>query len=183
MDPFTEVRHPCNTHVVGLEADRFFFTSLGAIDLAYKGFEMVGSVHNVPYLIKAVKAKQQRLFGYGHRIYKTVDPRIKFIRQMIDTQVKEKKRDVPPALQIALAIDDLASNDEYFTSRKLSANADLYGALLYTALGFESDIVVALASMSRMPGVLAHWRESMQQNVMLWRPQQLYTGTSEKSTA
>ncbi|KAI8627686.1 citrate synthase [Xylariaceae sp. FL1651] len=153
----------------------------GAIDLAYKGFEIIGSVDNVPFLIMAVKAKKQRLYGYGHRIYKTVDPRTKFIRQMIDEQVQGSKKDGLPLLDIALAIDKVASTDEYFTSRKLSANADLYGALLYTALGFESDTIIAMASLSRMAGVMAHWRESMQQSPMLWRPQQLYQESSQQA--
>lgn len=129
----------------------------------------------MPVLIKSVKAKQHRLYGYGHRIYKTIDPRTKFIRQMIDESVSESpKARNNPLLDVALEIDRVASTDEYFTSRDLSVNADLFGALLYTSMGFEADIIVAMASLSRMAGVMAHWRESMQQRPMLWRPQQLY---------
>ncbi|KAJ2994467.1 hypothetical protein NUW58_g1550 [Xylaria curta] len=146
----------------------------GAIDLAYQEFKAIASVKHVPYLIKEVKAKRQRLFGFGHRIYKTVDPRTKFIREMIDEQVRNPLRSRVPLLEIALEIERIASTDDYFISRRLAANADLYGALLYTALGFESDIIVAMASLSRVPGPMAHWRESMQQKPMLWRPQQLY---------
>jgi citrate synthase len=130
-------------------------------------------VDNVPHLIEAVKHGNERLYGYGHRIYKTVDPRAMFIRKMIDEKLKECPTD-QPLLDIALRIDQIASTDDYFISRKLSANADLYGALLYTALGFESDTIIAMASLSRMGGVVAHWRESMQGTPMLWRPQQLY---------
>ncbi|KAI0452104.1 citrate synthase [Xylaria acuta] len=146
----------------------------GAIDLAYQEFKAIASVKHVPYLIKEVKAKRQRLFGFGHRIYKTVDPRTIFIREMIDEQVRNPMRARVPLLEIALEIEKVASTDDYFISRRLSANADLYGALLYTALGFESDIIVAMTSLSRVPGPMAHWRESMQQKPMLWRPQQLY---------
>lgn len=133
----------------------------------------------VPALIQAVKAKQHRLYGYGHRIYKTVDPRTRFIRQMIDESVTASRLREVPLLEVALEIDRIASTDEYFTSRDLSVNADLYGALLYTALGFEADIIVAMASLSRMAGVMAHWRESMQQKPVLWRPQQLYKRSAQ----
>ena len=146
----------------------------GAIDLAYKGFEEVGTVDNVSQLITDVKGKKQRLFGYGHRIYKTVDPRSKFIREMIAE--KQELVDSNPLLRIAFEIDRIANEDPYFTSRNLKANADLYGCFLYTALGFETDIIIAMACLSRTPGAMAHWRESMQQGPMLWRPLQVFTG-------
>lgn len=104
----------------------------GAIDLAYKGFEAVQTPENVPKLIADVKAKKQRLFGYGHRIYKTTDPRIKFIRELIDEHKDAVARN--PMLSVAFEIDRIANEDPYFTSRQLKANADLYGTFLYTAL-------------------------------------------------
>lgn len=144
----------------------------GAIDLAYRGFEEVGEVENVPKLIAKVKAKKQRLFGYGHRVYKTVDPRSKYILQMMDDNIERFRAN--RLLRVALEIDRVAHEDPYFTSRKLKANADLYGCLLYTALGFETDIILGLACLSRTPGVMAHWREAMQQSPRLWRPQQVF---------
>ncbi|KAB2572699.1 citrate synthase [Lasiodiplodia theobromae] len=147
----------------------------GAIDLAYKGFEEVGTPENVPSLIADVKAKKQRLFGYGHRIYKTVDPRAKYIRGMMDEHNELMKQN--PLLRIALEVDRVANTDEYFTSRNLKANADLYGCFLYTAMGFETDIIIAMASLSRTAGVMAHWREAMHQTPMLWRPLQVFTGS------
>ncbi|KAF2088726.1 citrate synthase [Saccharata proteae CBS 121410] len=152
----------------------------GAIDLAYKGFEEVGTPENVHTLISDVKAKKQRLFGYGHRIYKTVDPRTKFIRQMIDEHKEDVKKN--PLLNVALEIDRIAGEDEYFTKRNLKANADLYGCFLYTALGFETDIIVAMASLSRTPGVMSHWREAMTQTPGLWRPLQIFTGSIAQPT-
>lgn len=159
----------------------------GAIDLAYQEYARIGSPENVPALIAAVKAKKQRLFGYGHRMYKTEDPRSRLILGMIhatlgDAKIPGKQQEEKsssssnPLLQIALEIDRAASSDNYFVSRGLRANADLYGSLLYTALGFEADIVVALACVSRMGGAMAHWREAMQQTPVLWRPRQLYVG-------
>lgn len=116
---------------------------IGAIDLAYKSFESVGSMANVPALIADVKAKKCRLFGYGHRVYKTVDPRVKFLRHMIDDLQSEKqktesgtgeKNSSDSLLEIALEIDRIARQDKYFTSRNLNANADLYGCFVFSAL-------------------------------------------------
>lgn len=110
----------------------------GAIDLAYKGFEEVGTPENVPKLIDDVKAKKQRLFGYGNRIYRTVDPRTKLIRELINEHMDAVKDN--PLLKVAMEIDRVASQDPYFTSRKLTANADLYGCFLYTALYVPSPL-------------------------------------------
>lgn len=152
-------------------------TKIGAISMAYGEFKKIGSVDRVPALIAAVKAKKQRLFGFGHRIYKTVDPRTRYIRQMINEHIDESRLEEIPFLKVALEIDRIASADDYFTSRNLRANADLYGALLYTAMGFETDIIVAMAALSRVGGSMAHWREAMGQSPMLWRPQQVFTGS------
>ncbi|KAJ6032639.1 citrate synthase [Penicillium herquei] len=152
----------------------------GAIDLAYNSFETLRSPKNVPKLISAVKAKKQRLFGYGHRIYKVVDPRTKFIRELMNEHKEQIKAN--PLLAVAMEIDRVAGEDPYFTSRNLKANADLYGCFLYTALGFETDIIIAMASLSRTPGVMAHWKEAMGQAPGLWRPQQIFTGTVGNST-
>ena len=104
----------------------------GAIDLVYKKLEQLGSPSNVPALIQDVKAKKLRLFGYGHRIYKTVDPRTKYLRAMFEEFSEESRSNA--LLAIAMEIDREASTDEYFTSRNLKANADLYGSFVYTAL-------------------------------------------------
>ena len=111
-------------------------------------------------------------------MYKTEDPRSKLILGMIHSTLdgQEESSSSSPLLQIALEIDRVASSDSYFVSRGLRANADLYGALLYTALGFEADIIIALACVSRMGGAMAHWREAMQEAPVLWRPRQLYVG-------
>lgn len=151
----------------------------GAIDLAYKTFARLETPDRVPALIAQVKAKKSRLFGYGHRIYKTVDPRSKLISKLLKEVQKESKDE--PLLAVAMEIDRIASEDEYFTSRKLKVNADLYGCFVYTALyassfiypepiitnalignrGFEPDSIALLVMLSRMPGIMAHWREAM----------------------
>ena len=104
----------------------------GAIDLAYKAFARLGTPDKVPAMISDVKAKKYRLFGYGHRIYKTVDPRVKFIRAILDELRDETAHN--PLLVVAMEVDRIASQDHYFTSRNLKTNADLYGCFVYTAL-------------------------------------------------
>lgn len=104
----------------------------GAIEVAYKNIEAVGSVENAQAKIDGVKAGKERLFGYGHRIYRVKDPRSVFIRQIVDDLGDEISKD--PLLKVAFEIDRLASEDEYFVSRKLNLNADLYAAFAYKAM-------------------------------------------------
>ena len=104
----------------------------GAIEVAYKNIREVGDVANVPRKIESVKSGKERLFGYGHRLYKTVDPRSVFIREILDELSEETARD--PDLSIAMELDRVASSDEYFTSRKLKANADMFASFAYKAM-------------------------------------------------
>ncbi|XHG02895.1 hypothetical protein AWENTII_006218 [Aspergillus wentii] len=149
----------------------------GAIDAAYTGMREIGGPENVPHLINKVVNKEARLSGYGHRIYKLQDPRAGYIKEMLDELTHDTDiRQMDPVLAIAMEIDRMAGQHEYFTKRNLQANADLYGSFVYTALGVPSDFCVALAMLSRVPGVLAHWREAMSRPPELWRPLQIYTG-------
>lgn len=108
-----------------------------AIDMAYRGFEEMGSPAGVAAFIDGVKRGNQQFFGCGYRIYKAVDPRAKWIQAMI-----QEHRDLVcsnPLLQIAMEVDRIASQDSYFLSRKLKANADLYGCFLHTAMGIDKE--------------------------------------------
>ena len=104
----------------------------GAIEVAYKNIADVGSVDDVPGKIETVKSGKERLFGYGHRLYKVVDPRSIFIREILQELGEEAKAD--PLLKVAFEIDRIASTDEYFTSRKLNPNADLFASFAYKAM-------------------------------------------------
>ena len=104
----------------------------GAIDLAYATFERIGDIKNLPQLIEDVKAKKVRLYGYGHRIYKTRDSRVKFIREIMDDLSTELA--LNPVVSVAMEIDRIASTDPYFVSRNLYTNADLYGCFVYSGL-------------------------------------------------
>ncbi|KAL5357220.1 citrate synthase-like protein [Aspergillus floccosus] len=146
----------------------------GAIEVAYKSFEEIGSLENVPAKIERVKAGKERLYGYGHRIYRVTDPRFVFIHQILDELSEEISQN--PVLQIAFEVDRVASQDEYFTSRKLRPNADLFAALVYQAMGFPSDFILPLSLVSRAQGFMAHWKEAMSAPARIWRPAQVYTG-------
>lgn len=104
----------------------------GAIEVAYKNIEEIGSIDNVRAKIDRVKAGKERLFGYGHRIYRVHDPRYVFIRQIMTELQDEISQD--PLLKIALEVDRIAAGDEYFVSRNLKPNADLFAALVYKAM-------------------------------------------------
>jgi citrate synthase len=104
----------------------------GAIELCYQGLELLSTVDNVPGYIEAVKAKKFRLFGYGHRVYKTKDPRATLIEELMEEH--REAVDANPLLQIAMEIDKQANTDPYFVERKLKRNADFYGCFIYTAL-------------------------------------------------
>ncbi|KAJ3577549.1 hypothetical protein NPX13_g3013 [Xylaria arbuscula] len=144
----------------------------GAIDLAYEALATIGIPERVPYFIEGVKRGKGRLFGYGHRIYKTRDPRLGLIEELMGKYKEEVEAN--PLIQVSLAIDKYASQDPYFIERNLKANADLMGCFLYTAMGFEPEMITAITMVSRCPGALAHWRESLTQPVKLWRPLQKY---------
>lgn len=102
----------------------------GATEVAYRDFQAVGEPAKVPSLIASVKSGERRLYGYGHRVYKTVDPRVLFAKEVLEDLDSHES----PLLQVAYEIDRIAATDEYFVSRQLNANADLYGVCIYIAL-------------------------------------------------
>lgn len=104
----------------------------GAIELCYQGLELLGTVESVPAYMEAVKAKRFRLFGYGHRVYRTKDPRAALLEELMEEH--RGAVEANPLLRVALEIDRLANSDPYFVERKLKLNADFYGCFLYIAL-------------------------------------------------
>lgn len=104
----------------------------GAIEVAYKNIQEIGSVENIPAKMARVKAGKERLYGYGHRVYRVPDPRYKHIKEVLEELTAEIEGD--PLLKVAFEVDRIAREDEYFTSRKLNPNADLFAALAYNAM-------------------------------------------------
>ncbi|KAF3762833.1 citrate synthase [Cryphonectria parasitica EP155] len=150
----------------------------GAMEVAYKQLETIGDVSGVPRLIEQVKQGKQRLFGYGHRMYKVTDPRAAFVRELIAEATSDpEKLKADKILQVALEIEKIAAEDEYFISRNLCANVDLFLTFVYKAIGIPANYVLPMCLLGRTPGMVAHWRESMSDpKPRMWRPLQLYVG-------
>ena len=151
---------------------------MGACESAYKSMQKIGGPQNAHKLINAVKARKTRLYGYGHRVWRTVDPRIGRMKSLIDT-LGANTPDTDPVLATAMEIDRLASTDEYFTSRDLHANVDLFVVFFGIAMGFPADFIPVMIVCMRLPGYMAHWRESMNRDIKLFRPAGMYTGPTD----
>ncbi len=140
----------------------------------------IGSVDNVPAFIKSVKEGQGgRLMGFGHRVYKSYDPRAKVIKRLAD-QVFEVTG-TNPLLRIALQLEKIALEDEYFVKRKLYPNVDFYSGLIYEALGFPVDMFPVLFAIPRVSGWLSQWEELLlDPEQKIARPRQLYVGAPKR---
>jgi citrate synthase len=149
--------------------------------------EMLSSIQNsgesVSQYVDRIKNKEDgiRLMGFGHRIYKSFDPRATIVKQTAD-QVLDELGINDPMLEIAKELEAVALSDEYFAERKLYPNVDFYTGVIYKALGFPPRMFTPLFAVGRLPGWIAHWREMMEDpSTRIGRPQQLYTGPTERS--
>jgi citrate synthase len=117
--------------------------------------------------------------GFGHRVYKSYDPRAKLIKQVAD-QVFEQTG-LNPKLEIALELERIALEDEYFVSRKLYPNVDFYSGLIYQAMGYPTDYFTVLFALGRLPGWIAQWQEMLgDPEQKIARPRQVYIGAAER---
>jgi len=135
----------------------------------------IASIDNIPAFIESVKHGQRRMPGFGHRVYKSYDPRAAIIKQTADEVFAITGRN--PLLDVALALEDVALSDDYFISRKLYPNVDFYSGLIYQAMGFPMEMFTVLFAIPRTAGWLAHWVELLEQDQKIARPRQLYVGT------
>jgi citrate synthase len=137
---------------------------------------------SVQQYVERVKNKEDgiRLMGFGHRVYKSFDPRAKLVKATADRVLAELGvKD--PLLDIAKELEAAALSDEYFAERKLYPNVDFYTGVIYKALGFPTRMFTVLFAIGRLPGWIAHWRElNLDPNTKIGRPQQLYTGSAER---
>lgn len=151
----------------------------GANEEVLKMLKQIGSVKNVPAFIEKVKSGEGRLMGFGHRVYKNYDPRAKIIKRTAD-QVFQVTG-VNPLLEIALELEHIALQDEYFVARKLYPNVDFYSGLIYQAMGFPVSFFPVLFAIPRTVGWLAQWVEMLDdQEQKIARPRQIYTGYPER---
>ncbi len=151
----------------------------GANEAVLHMLKDIGSVNNVPAFIKRVKGGEGRLMGFGHRVYKSYDPRARIIKQTADLVFEVTGRN--PLTDIALELERIALEDEYFVSRKLYPNVDFYSGLIYQAMGFPLDMFPVLFAIPRTAGWLAQWDEMLRDSDQkIARPRQIYIGASRR---
>jgi citrate synthase len=151
----------------------------GANEQVLRMLREIGSIENVPTYIQRVKSGEVRLMGFGHRIYKNYDPRATIIKTVADQVFEVTGRN--PLLDIALELERIALEDEYFISHRLYPNVDFYSGIIYQAMGFPVAMFPVLFAIGRMPGWLAHWQEgSADPEQKIARPRQLYIGEATR---
>ena len=151
----------------------------GANEAVLRMLNKIGSVDHVPAFVKTVKDGQGRLMGFGHRVYKSYDPRAKVIKETADQVFEVTGRN--PLLDVALELERIALQDDYFVSRKLYPNVDFYSGLIYQAMGFDPAMFPVLFAIGRTAGWIAQWEELLRDNTRkIARPRQVYIGESER---
>jgi citrate synthase len=147
----------------------------GANEEVLKMLDEIGSKDRIPAYIESVKAGKGKLMGFGHRIYKNYDPRARIIKWAADQVFKVTGRN--PKLDIALELERIALEDEYFIKRKLYPNVDFYSGIMYQAMGFKPEMFTVLFAIPRTVGWLAQWQELLQDpEQKIARPRQIYIG-------
>ena len=151
----------------------------GANEMVLRMLAEIGSVKNVPDYIGRVKAGQVRLMGFGHRVYKNYDPRARIIKQIADQVFEVAGRN--PLLDIALELERIALQDDYFMERKLYPNVDFYSGLIYQSMGFPIETFPVLFAIPRTSGWLAQWEEAvLDPEQKIARPRQVYIGPKRR---
>jgi citrate synthase len=147
----------------------------GANEMVLRMLNEIGSIKNVPDYIKRVKAGEFRLMGFGHRVYKNYDPRARIIKKIAYEVFEVTGKD--PLLDIALELERIALEDEYFVKRKLYPNVDFYSGIIYQAMRFPVDMFPVLFAIPRTSGWLAQWAEMLDdKDQKIARPRQIYLG-------
>lgn len=155
----------------------------GANEACLTMLEEIGEVSKIPEFIQRSKDKNDpfRLMGFGHRVYKNFDPRATVMRETCHEVLTELKiKD--PLLDVAMELERIALQDEYFVSKKLYPNVDFYSGIIMKAIGIPTSMFTVIFALSRTVGWISHWKEMLEQpGHKIGRPRQLYTGYSERS--
>jgi citrate synthase len=151
----------------------------GANEAVLQMLDEIGDKRNIPRFIDEVKSGRGRLMGFGHRVYKSYDPRAKLIKRVADEVFQETG--LNPKLEIAIELERIALEDDYFIKRKLYPNVDFYSGLIYQAMGYPTEYFTVLFALGRMPGWLAQWEEMLlDKDQKIARPRQIFTGYDER---
>jgi len=151
----------------------------GANEEVLRMLREIGSIDAIPAYIQRVKKGEVRLMGFGHRVYKNFDPRAKIIKQIAEQVFDVTGKN--PLIDIAIELERIALQEEYFVSRKLYPNVDFYSGIIYEAMKFPVDIFPVLFAIGRTPGWLAQWQEMLlDKEQKIARPRQVYTGPATR---
>jgi len=154
----------------------------GANEAVLRMLDEIGTKDKIPAFIKEVKEGKGKLMGFGHRIYKNYDPRASIIKRLADQVFEVTGRN--PKLDIALELERIALQDDYFIKRKLYPNVDFYSGLIYQAMKFPVDMFPVLFAIGRMSGWLAQWQEMLlDPEQKIARPRQVYLGSDQREAS
>ncbi len=152
----------------------------GANEAVLRMLREIGSLDRVPEFIKGVKNRERRLMGFGHRVYKNYDPRARIIKGLAHDVFAVTGKN--PLLEIAMELEKIALDDEFFVSRKLYPNVDFYSGLIYQSIGFPVEFFPVLFAIPRAAGWLAQWQEMLSDpEQKIARPRQIYIGADERA--
>jgi citrate synthase len=155
----------------------------GANEAVLKMLGDIGHVGNIKGFIEKVKDKSSavRLMGFGHRVYKNYDPRAKIMQQSCHEVLTELGVKGDPLLELAMEMEKIALNDEYFVARKLYPNVDFYSGIILKAMGFPTSMFTVLFAVARTVGWISQWREQVEDpSQRIGRPRQIYTGAAQR---
>src|SRR5215218_2699399 len=152
----------------------------GANEAVLKMLDRIETTENIPDFLERVKNKDEKLMGFGHRVYKNYDPRAEIIKKHVDEVFEVTGKN--PKLDIAVELEKRAVDDDYFSERKLYPNVDFYSGLIYEALNLPPDMFTVMFAIPRTSGWVAQWLEMVQDpETKIARPRQIYTGAREQS--
>lgn len=154
----------------------------GANEAVLRMLDEIGDESNIDAFIAKAKDKDDpfRLMGFGHRVYKNFDPRAKVMKQTCDEVLSELGMEDSPLLKIALRLEKIATEDEYFVERGLYPNVDFYSGIILKAIGIPVEMFTVIFATGRTPGWIAHWNEMISGEYRIGRPRQLYTGATKR---
>jgi citrate synthase len=151
----------------------------GANEAALKMLDRIGTVENIPDFLEGVKNREEKLIGFGHRVYKNYDPRARIIKKNVEEVFEVTGMN--PKLEIAVELEKRALDDDYFHERKLYPNVDFYSGLIYEALGLPYDMFTVMFAIPRTSGWVSQWLEMVEdKDTKIARPRQVYTGARER---
>ena len=151
----------------------------GANEAVLRMLDRIETVENIPDFLEGVKDGEEKLMGFGHRVYKNYDPRARIIKKNVEEVFEVTGKN--PKLEIAVELEKRALDDEYFTERKLYPNVDFYSGLIYEALEIPTDMFTVMFAIPRTSGWIAQWLEMVEdEETKIARPRQIYTGERDR---